>query len=100
MRTRAERIKNTEKKVKQRKKLLFKLGEQGGSVYEKHIAKIHKSAGYMRDGNVSHYAQCGFITRTKNSSRRGTPSSLYYGTRYNYKPHDQRQIDRENDYAE
>ena len=100
MRTRAERRTNTEKKLNQRKNLLKKLGTQGGTIFEKHIKKVEQSFGYMRDGNVSHYVSCGFGTRTKNSSRRGTPSSLNYGTRYNYKPHDQRQIDKEKSFAE
>lgn len=96
MRTRAERRFNTERKLIHRKNMMKKLGQQGGTVYDKHIAKINKSLGYMRDGNVSHYVSCGFGTRTKNSSRRGTPSSLEYKPRYDYKVHDQRQIDKEN----
>ena len=53
--------------------MLKTFGEQGGTVYEKHIAKVTKSGGYMRDGNVSHYAAVGFGEKTNNRGNYGKP---------------------------
>ena len=53
---RDERRRRTEAVVKRRENLLRSLGMQGGTIYEKHRRKVSRSGGYMRDGNVSHYA--------------------------------------------
>lgn len=87
MRTRAERRNLTKRKLKQREKMKKDLGVQGGSLYEKHVEKVDKSLGYMRDGNVSHYVSCGFGVKTKNKNNE-------YGARHNYSPHDVRQLDK------
>ena len=98
MYTRAQRRKNTYKKLKKREKMLETFGKRDGTLYEKHREKIDESLGYMRDGNVSHYANVGWKkTRTKNSSRRGTPASLRYGSRHAYKASDLRKILKEED---
>ena len=51
--------------------MLSDFGEQGGTIYEKHIAKVNKSGGYMRDGNVSHYVKVGFGEKTNNRGNCG-----------------------------
>ena len=53
---RDERRRRTSAVVKRRERLLKSLGLQGGTIYEKHRRKVARSGGYMRDGNVSHYA--------------------------------------------
>lgn len=47
------------------------LGMQGGMVYEKHRAKVRRSTGYMRDGNVSHYVSTKPGQRTRDRNRMG-----------------------------
>lgn len=54
---RDERRRRTSLVVKRRERLLRSLGMQGGTIYERHRKKIMDSSGYMRDGNISHYAQ-------------------------------------------
>lgn len=49
-----------------RMRLLYALGERQGTLYKKHVDKIHVSSGYMRDGNVSHYVQINSKYRRKN----------------------------------
>lgn len=71
MSRRAKRYIKTQRKLHQREYLLQKLGEQGGLLYDKHIAKIRKSLGYMRDGNVTHYVRCGFSEKTRDRNRYG-----------------------------
>ena len=71
MRGLAERRELTKKAIAKRTKLLKSLGTQSGTIYEKHVAKINKSFGYMRDGNLTHYAACGFNEKTRSKSRRG-----------------------------
>lgn len=80
------RILKTRRKVKQRERMMKSFGLQGGTMYSKHRAKITKSTGYMRDGNVSHYIQVGFNQKTNN---RGN-----YGKSYNPSIRDIRQLDR------
>jgi len=53
---RGERRSRTSAVVKRRERLLRSLGTHGGTIYEKHREKVAGSSGYMRDGNVSHYA--------------------------------------------
>ena len=54
---RDERRRRTSLVVKRRERLLRSLGMQCGTLYERHRKKITDSSGYMKDGNVSHYAQ-------------------------------------------
>ena len=96
-RTRQERRDNTDKKLKQREKLLKDFGPNEGILFERHTQKVNKSLGYMKDGNTSHYVAVGRSKKTKNTARHGTPKNLSYGKRYNYKPSDERQILRETD---
>lgn len=53
---RDERRSRARSAVKRRERLLKALGLQGGTIYERHRQKVSRSGGYMRDGNVSHYA--------------------------------------------
>ena len=46
-------------------------GQQGGLLYEKHRKKIDRSAGYMRDGSVTHYVAVGFRPKTRDHRRYG-----------------------------
>lgn len=96
MKDRAIRRELTEKKIKQREQLAKDLGLQQGSLYEKHREKIGHSAGYMRDGNVSHFVAVDQSIKTKNSA-----SNQTYGARHNYSAHDLKNIEKLNDeYAE
>lgn len=54
--TRGERRKRKFAKLAKRGNLLKNLGEAGGSLFNRHVAKIKRSLGYMDGGNVSHYA--------------------------------------------
>ena len=89
MRTRSERRELTKRKLKHREIMMKDLGTQGGLLYERHIEKVNKSSGYMRDGNVSHYVRCGFTIKTKNSAKHRT-----YGKGHIWSRHDKRQIDK------
>ena len=54
-RSKSVRAELTERKLKQRERLIKSFGLQQGTLYEKHREKIYKSLGYMRDGNVRHF---------------------------------------------
>ena len=73
--TSAERRHRTQVKLAKRKRMAKAHGLRGGTMYEKHIAKLDTSLGYMRDGHVTHFVQVGFGQKTNN---RGN-----YGKRYN-----------------
>ena len=53
---RSERRSRARAAVERRERLLKALGLHGGTIYERHRQKVSRSGGYMRDGNVSHYA--------------------------------------------
>lgn len=53
--TRAERRKRKYSKLAKRGNLLKNLGEAGGGLFNRHVAKVKRSLGYMESGNVSHY---------------------------------------------
>ena len=98
---RAERRQNTEKKVNQRKRILNDIGMPEGDLYvnsvQKRTAKIKSSLGYLRNGHVKHYLGIGPNIKTKNSARirnegPGWARKRSYGAKFNYKPHDARQI--------
>ena len=57
-------------------------GLREGTMYEKHISKLDRSFGYMRDGNVTHYVRVGYGRKTNN---RGN-----YGKHYNPSIRDRR----------
>ena len=63
----ASRREATAHKLKQRGKIMRSLGQQIGSVYERHRRKIGRSLGYMRDGNVSHYVAVKPKQKTKHN---------------------------------
>lgn len=68
----AERRYRAQKKMNKRKRMLETFGPRGGTTYKRHIEKVNKSAGYMRDhGNVTHYVQVGFGEKTRNRKRYG-----------------------------
>ena len=71
MRNRADRRRLTRAKIERRRKLMKAYGQQGGTVYEKHRDKIDRSAGYLRDGNVTHYVAVGFRQKTRDRNRYG-----------------------------
>ena len=75
-RNRAERRFMTRVKQRRREKLMRQHGQQGGTVYEKHRKKIDASTGYMRDGNLAHYAAVGFHQKTRNRNRYGAVLKL------------------------
>lgn len=81
----AERRRNTRRKLNKRKKMMKDLGLQGGTLYEKHVKKVEKSAGYMRKGHVSHFVQCGFNEKTRDRNR--------YGKSENWKHAEKQRID-------
>ena len=86
--TRDERIKRTNNKIKQRENMIRIHGLQGGSTYKKHRDKIDKSTGYLRTGNLTHYAALGFNNKTRDKNR--------YGKKVYYSHSDQVKIDRLN----
>lgn len=92
MKNRAIRRELTEKKIKQREQLAKDLGLQQGSLYKKHREKIEYSAGYMRDGSVSHFVAVSKSIKTKNSA-----SNQTYGTRHNYSAHDLKNLKKLNE---
>lgn len=57
------------------KKLEKDLGTKGGSLYERHLEKIEKSAGYYSKGNISHYINTNPQIREKSND---------YGSRKSY----------------
>ena len=57
---RGERRRRAEVKMKRNEKILRDFGYRGGTIYERHIAKVEESLGYTRKhGNITHYAQVG-----------------------------------------
>lgn len=58
--TRGYRRYLTERKVRQRSKLISVFGLQQGTDYEIQREKINQSYGYLRDGNVTHFIACGW----------------------------------------
>lgn len=57
---RGERRRRAEVKMKRNEKILRDFGYHGGTIYERHIAKVEESLGYTRKhGNITHYAQVG-----------------------------------------
>ena len=62
--------------MRRRREMMRAHGQQGGLLYEKHRRKIDSSPGYMRDGNVSHYASVGFRPKTKDRDRYGPAKRL------------------------
>lgn len=63
----ASRREATAHKLNQRGKIMRSLGQQSGSVYERHRRKIDRSIGYMRDGNVTHYVAVKPKRKTKHN---------------------------------
>ena len=74
--TRAERRKATVHKVNQREALMRSLGKKAGSLYSKRHQKIDRSAGYMRSGNVSRYAETKPTRKTNNRNGYGKSRDL------------------------
>lgn len=74
--TRAERRKATAHKVNQRESLMHSLGKKAGSLYNKRRQKIDRSAGYMRNGNVSRYAETKPTQKTNNRKGYGKSRNL------------------------
>ena len=68
---RQERINRAKKHALKRLRLINQHGLQSGTMYEKHVNKIKKSLGYVRDGNISHYALVGFGYKTRDRNRYG-----------------------------
>ena len=61
----SQRMHNTAKHINKRKKVMKDFGLQAGCIYDRHREKISKSLGYVRDGNLSHYASVGFHRKTR-----------------------------------
>lgn len=64
------------RKMRRRSEMMRAHGQQGGLIYEKHLRKIERSLGYMRDGSVSHYVAVGFRPKTKDRNRYGPTRRL------------------------
>lgn len=92
----AERRSRTRRKVKQRERMAKDFGLNGGTVFEKHRAKVRKSSGYMKDGNVSHYVSTKASRKTKVSGHRRWSGPSYkrgfYRAKFNYSVHDERRV--------
>ncbi|MBR1455149.1 MAG: hypothetical protein IJ593_11005 [Lachnospiraceae bacterium] len=86
---RGERRRLTRLKALKRKKMASDFGFQGGTVYDKHVEKIKKSDGYMRDGNVRHYISVKHTIKTNNKNKE-------YGVKCNYSKRDKNRIDEIN----
>lgn len=76
MRDRGKRRALGLKKQRRREKLLHQLGEQPGVIYLKHIKKVNDSSGYMRDGNLGHYALTKPAKKTRDRNRYGAVLKL------------------------
>ena len=63
-------------KLRERAALMRDLGQRGGTVFEKHRSKADRSAGFMRDGNVSHFVDVGSRPKTKDRNRYGSVKRL------------------------
>jgi len=70
--SRDERRRRTRLKLLQREHLMEKLGLQSGLIYKRHREKIQHSSGYMRTGNVSHYASVRPTRKTRSRDRYGS----------------------------
>lgn len=46
---------NSKKKVTRKFRLLKAIGEQGGTLYEKHRRKVNSSSHYLFKGSLTHY---------------------------------------------
>lgn len=68
-RKKIRRMENTRHKLQRRERLLAELGYQGGAIYDRHIAKIKASSGYMRTGNLRHYAHIMPSIKTRQRNR-------------------------------
>lgn len=86
---RSDRRYRARQKIKQRKRIIDSFGLQGGLVYERHRRKITQSLGYMRKGNVSHYAAVRPPRKTRSRNR--------YGHVVTHSRHDRVSIDRMDD---
>lgn len=74
------------KKIQKRIRMIKELGEQGGTLFEKHLKKIHKSGGYMsKHGNYTHYG--------KKSHHGPKTRSNNYGPAEQWSHKDKQQID-------
>ena len=72
-----ERRYRAHRKMMRRKRLMDEFGQRGGTVYEKHIEKVNKSLGYMKDhGNITHYVNVGFGEKTRDRNRYGKVKRL------------------------
>lgn len=71
MRTLAERIDLTNRKLQKRVRLLHIFGARQGTLYQNQREKLDVSFGYMRDGNVTHYVQVRFHGKTRDRTRYG-----------------------------
>ena len=69
MRTLAERIDLTNRKLQKPVRLLDIFGARQGILYQNQKEKLDVSFGYMRDGNVTHYVQVGFNGKTRDRNR-------------------------------
>ena len=80
-----------DKKIKKRLKLMRELGEQKGSLYDKHVSKIkEKSGGYMsKHGNFTHYSLKSHYGPKVRERR--------YGPAENWDPKSRRQFDEMDD---
>ena len=72
-RGRALRRKRTAQKQIKRQGMMRTLGKQIGLDYDRHVEKVERSSGYMRDGNVSHYVATKPTLKTRDRSRMGPP---------------------------
>lgn len=61
----------TQKKLSKRIKLISELGLRKGLLFAKHREKIIRSPGYMRDGNIAHYAGTTPSVKTRSRNRYG-----------------------------
>lgn len=54
--TRNERRRRADRAAARRMRMLHNIGPWPGLFYARHIAKVGKSAGFLRNGHLSHYA--------------------------------------------
>ncbi len=88
--SRGERRQQTDTIIKRRLRVLAEKGMQQGTIYERHRNKVTASGGYMRDGNLSHYASVG-----RPGHKPKTRSRNQYGHFYSPPVRDRRRTDRE-----
>ena len=93
-----DRRSKTERKIKQRERMMKNFGLNEGTTFAKHRAKVRKSAGYMKDGNVSHFVSVRASKKTKVSGHRRWSGPSYkrafYRAKFNYSVHDERQVSK------